>query len=330
MAEKPAKVDDRLDFRKIRRIVLSVRTGIRRRELPSMFRYITIAAALLLALAPLAQGADLPVSYTVDERALKLAVAGTNVTFDLYTDSACTGPIAHTETVAIESVDVISRLKLFVPKGATVKPPKTDELRHTLIGVDPATSAYLMVTGVGIAAVGGACQPQPSGVAGPPGPPGGPAGPPGPSGPGATIVKDATGVLIGTYQLVEGVDRTNITSSAHPGLLRTVNGTVVELALDRVNSLYGTAWLAYPTSDCSGSGLILLEKDPSHVVAAPSFVDGTTLYYAAGQFSSEGYSSIKTADGSCYGGTSGSGYLAPAASIDIGELVSPFHLETSP
>ena len=29
----------------------------------------------------------------VDEKALKLTIAGTNVTFDLYTDSACAGPI---------------------------------------------------------------------------------------------------------------------------------------------------------------------------------------------------------------------------------------------
>lgn len=60
----------------------------------------------------------LPVSYTVDEKALKAAVAGTNVTFDLYTDSACSGPIAYTETLPIENVEIISRLKLRMPKGA--------------------------------------------------------------------------------------------------------------------------------------------------------------------------------------------------------------------
>jgi hypothetical protein len=41
-------------------------------------------AFLALFLVPLAaNAADLPVSYTVDEKALKLAVAGTNITFDL-------------------------------------------------------------------------------------------------------------------------------------------------------------------------------------------------------------------------------------------------------
>ncbi len=121
-----------------------------------------LALAAVIAAPCVARAADLPVSYTVDEKMLKLAIAGTNVTFDLYTDSACAGPIAHTETVAIENVDIISRLKLFKAKGALVKPPKTDELRHTLTGVAVTVSGalYLKVTGTGVSPLSGACQIQ--------------------------------------------------------------------------------------------------------------------------------------------------------------------------
>jgi hypothetical protein len=38
----------------------------------------------VLLLAHVADAADLPVSYTVEEKALKAAVAGTNATFGLY------------------------------------------------------------------------------------------------------------------------------------------------------------------------------------------------------------------------------------------------------
>jgi len=120
-----------------------------------------VMTAVLLALAAFAvHAAELPVSYTVDEKALKTAVAGTNVTFDLYTDNACTSPIAHTETVPIENVDIISRLKLLKPKNALVKPPTTDELRHTLTGVNTDRPLFLKVTGTGVTPVGGACQAQ--------------------------------------------------------------------------------------------------------------------------------------------------------------------------
>ena len=39
------------------------------------------------------RAADLPVSYLVDETALKAAVAGTALTFELHTDLTCTSPV---------------------------------------------------------------------------------------------------------------------------------------------------------------------------------------------------------------------------------------------
>ncbi len=121
-------------------------------------RYLAVVAVLVVS--SFARAADLPVTYTVDDKALKAAVAGTNVTFDLYTDSACAGPIAHTETVPIENVELISKLKLGVPKGAMVKPPKTDELHHTLTGVTGSGNLYLKVSGTGVVPVGTDCQVQ--------------------------------------------------------------------------------------------------------------------------------------------------------------------------
>ncbi len=132
---------------------------------------------------------DVPVIYTVQENPLKLAIAGTSVTFELFSDATCTTSV-YVETVPIENTSLISRLKLFRPKLA-LKPVKTDELRYTLVGVTPTSPLYLQVTGTGVVPAGDACQAQAAGVgvAGPAGPSGapGPQGNPGPQGPnGAT------------------------------------------------------------------------------------------------------------------------------------------------
>ena len=120
---------------------------------------------LLLVPAVPVWAVDVPVSYTVDDKALKAAVSGTPLTFTLYSDSACTTSV-HTQVVNSENVRVISKLKRFNPTGAA-KPPKTDELATTLTGVVPASAPlYLQVTGTGITPVGGACQVQASGMPG--------------------------------------------------------------------------------------------------------------------------------------------------------------------
>ncbi|MFN8545498.1 MAG: hypothetical protein U0807_14985 [Candidatus Binatia bacterium] len=103
--------------------------------------------------------ADVQVSYTVDETALKTAVAGTTLTFQLYSDSACTMAAGAAVDVAIENVGLVERLKRFSPKGAA-KPPKTDRLTTVLAGVTAPGTAFLTVTGTGIAPVGSGCQLQ--------------------------------------------------------------------------------------------------------------------------------------------------------------------------
>jgi hypothetical protein len=118
---------------------------------------LTIVASLAVLLPALGWTVDVPVSYTVDDKELKDAVSGTNLTFSLYDDSACTSQI-HTEVIAIDDV-LVSRLKLFKPSGGA-KPPKTAELRATLTNVGSGLNLYLVVTGTGVVAVGGTCQAQ--------------------------------------------------------------------------------------------------------------------------------------------------------------------------
>jgi hypothetical protein len=100
----------------------------------------------------------LPVSYMVEERALKHAVAGTPLTFELFADPGCTSGLS-VMVVNIEDVTSITSLRPFQPKGAPKRPP-TAELKHVMSELFTASSAFLKVSGVGIKPVGGACQRQ--------------------------------------------------------------------------------------------------------------------------------------------------------------------------
>ena len=144
----------------------------------------------------------MPVTYTVDDTALKAAISGTPLTFRLYTDAACTA-LVHTQVVNSENVTVISKLKRFKPSGAA-KPPKTDDLRTTLTSVTPSSPLYLKVTGTGVTTVGGACQVQAAGGVGATGPATG------------FVVKDSNGATLGIFD----------PNSSFPGALRKVGGTI--------------------------------------------------------------------------------------------------------
>lgn len=138
-----------------------------------------LLASFVLAPFP-ARAADVPVTYTVDTTALKAAISGTNLTFNLFTDAACTAT-AHTQVLTIDNTTLQSVLKRSKPKNG-VKPPKTTDIRATLTGVGPAAPLYLTVTGTGVTAVGGACQVQAAAIAG--------------TGGGA-VVKDGLGNVMG-------------------------------------------------------------------------------------------------------------------------------------
>jgi hypothetical protein len=143
-----------------------------------------------------AAAVDLPVAYNVQDKPLKEAVAGTELTFQLYSDSGCTS-LYFSQAVPIDDVDVISKLKLFVPKNGA-KLPKTDTIHAVLTGVSAVEGPYLRVSGTGIVAAGGSCQLQASGLEGPQGAAGavGPQGPQGATGAvGPQGTQGATGAV---------------------------------------------------------------------------------------------------------------------------------------
>jgi hypothetical protein len=108
--------------------------------------------------ASLARAVDVPVSYTVDEEALRRATSGTPMTFELHADAACSAPI-HTDVVPVETIRLIERVKALRIHGAA-PPPRVARLNHVLTGVPSATSYFLKVTGTNLTPVGGDCQPQ--------------------------------------------------------------------------------------------------------------------------------------------------------------------------
>jgi len=125
-----------------------------------MFMRRLLATLLVTLLAPAAaRAADVRVSYLVNGAELKNnAVAGTPLTFELHTTSACAAAVA-TAVVNVENVDLLEALKAVGAKNGP-KPPKQTEIRWTLTGVTPAPSFFLEVTGTGVVPVGGACQLQ--------------------------------------------------------------------------------------------------------------------------------------------------------------------------
>jgi hypothetical protein len=123
----------------------------------SLLRLALGGLALPLVAGGPVRAEDVPVQYLVDQKALKAAVAGTELTFSLYTDGACSAQV-FTANRPVESL-VIERLVLVTPKGAR-KSPKAARLAATLTGVDPEGTMFLQVTGTGITPVGGSCQSQ--------------------------------------------------------------------------------------------------------------------------------------------------------------------------
>jgi hypothetical protein len=116
-----------------------------------------VLATLFVFAASAAQAVDVPVTYIVDEAALKTAATGTVLTFELHNDNLCAG-VVHTQNITIDNT-LVSRLKRFKPQGGT-KPPRTAELRATLTNVSAPGHFYLEVTGTGVMPLGDACQAQ--------------------------------------------------------------------------------------------------------------------------------------------------------------------------
>lgn len=116
-----------------------------------------------LVVAPLAAwAADIPVTFTTKEKDLKAALAGTPLTFSLYSNPSCTTQV-YTTVINVENVALITKVKQFTPKNDT-KLPNTVALQTTLPGVTAHGNLYLKVTGTGIVPIAGACQAQAASV----------------------------------------------------------------------------------------------------------------------------------------------------------------------
>lgn len=102
--------------------------------------------------------ADIPVQFTTKEKDLKSALAGTPLTFALYSDAGCTNQV-YTTVINVENVALITKMKQFTPKNDT-KLPNTVALQTTLSGVTAHGNLFLKVTGTGIVPVAGPCQAQ--------------------------------------------------------------------------------------------------------------------------------------------------------------------------
>lgn len=285
-----------------------------------LFRIVMLLSLLLVP--RLAPGADLPARYTADEKQLKAALAGTMLTFQLYSDALCTASVYST-AIAIENVDLIGRIKPFNPKNA-VKKKNTTELRATLTGVPPGPSLYLKVTGTGVTPIGGACQVQASGLSGP-------------SGASPLVVKDSLAVTVGTF------DGQSSAIYDDAGALIRLSMTSVGFTQD---FLYGTYFTA---NNCTGPNL--QSVDPSLVRFAR--IIGTTAYYPPQSGSSMnvssqlyrsgsvplanqadcdtlfgiGNSTFVPPDGCCQSFPSFASPMGPEATVSIGGFVPPFSVQ---
>lgn len=179
--------------------------------------------AALAVLAPLAaSAADLPVRYTVDEKQLKNAISGTNLTFELYSDAACT-TMVDSAVVTIDNVGVRERVKQFKPKSGAAQ-AKIVELHQTMLGVTASGNLFLKVTGTGVVPVGGACQAQAAAVASVAG--------------GGTVIRDSLNTVLGP-----SLDGVSFLSQVGPDLVRL---TVTENGY----SYYGYVYYGAPS--CGG------------------------------------------------------------------------------
>jgi hypothetical protein len=286
----------------------------------SSLRILTVAAVLAAPLA--AAAADLPARYTADEKAIKAAIAGTNLTFKLYSDALCAS-LVSTTVIAIENVDLIARIKPFNPKNA-VKKKNTVELRATLTGVPPTPSLYLQVTGTGVTPVGGACQSQASGLSGP-------------SGSSPLLVKDSNAATVGVF---DGAG----------SAIYDDGGTLVKLPNLNMAGFQQTFFFSvqYTSNNCTGTALAGVDNS----LVPFANVVGTTAYYppssgaptginsalgrsgvtpfvnqaACDAFYGVGNSTFVAPDGCCQV-TAFSFPAGPVITIDLSAFVPPFSVQ---
>jgi len=286
-----------------------------------MFARLLSVGISLLTFA-LASAGDLPVTYSVEEKPLKtLGLAGTPLTFTLYSDGACSQQI-HQAVVPIDEVELISRLKRLTPKGG-LKGPTTNDLRTTLPGVTAGGNLYLTVTGTGVVPSAATCQAQAAAVQLPP---------------GLTItVRDSTGAVFGIPTDPFGGSGIQVVVAGIAGAIGAYPSGFDE---------GGGVPLYYASPDCSGTGqmaaasnqlvpILRYRASTSTLYRPPS--SGTTQTLASRLTLSSAYAvpSYCTGssggthvppDGCCQSGPFG-GEFGPGFTRDMSAYVPPFHVQ---
>lgn len=274
-------------------------------------RSIPMLAALAL-LAPLAaQAADLPVRYTVDEKQLKNAISGTNLTFQLYSDATCT-TVVDTSVVTIDAVTIRERIKQFKPKNGAAQ-LKVVELHRTFTTAATG-NLYLKVTGTGVVAVGGACQPQAAAIAGGAG--------------GGAVIKDGLGIVMGPT-----LDGASFLTQVGPQLVR--------LGVVATEYVYGSS-VFHAGLACTGQGYAFTQPaglfaygypyDATQFYVGPTSAASLVAYNSILDASSYNYSSQSDCD--LFWGLGNATFVAPHAccinnSPSSGNFV-PITLQTLP
>jgi hypothetical protein len=272
-----------------------------------------LALAVALSLVPFAAAAaDLPVSYLVEEKPLKAAVAGTPLTFELYSDNACT-TLVQSVPVVVENVSLLTKLKQMTPKNDT-KLPNTVELRTTLAGVaplvPPAVALYLKVSGTGVSPVAGPCQAQAASNAGRP------------------VVVDQAGAVVGLLDF--GPDPT-VGYAGHHVLVFSGTSVGSVLLLDDASPVnpcgpsyiyaYPLPPLFYTTGDCTGVPYLRATYGSSAI--------GNTAYIPGGAATSMTHNSrrdVSVGGCSCNPDVQ-TRDLFPAIAVDMSGFTPPFRIE---
>lgn len=100
-------------------------------------------------IAATAMGVTIPTTYVVNERDLRLnAPAGTTLVFELYEEDTCTGAPIDSDTVLIEEVKLLERIKGLKPRYGVVPAVRGAELRHVFTDAvpSPGTDLFVKVT----------------------------------------------------------------------------------------------------------------------------------------------------------------------------------------
>lgn len=212
-----------------------------------------LSLVAVLAASSLARAADLPVTYTVEEKPLKAAIAGTSLSFELYSDNTCT-TLVQSVAVDVANVSLLTKLKQLTPKG-DAKLPSVAELRTTLPSVASSTAYYLKVIGLGVTPIAVACQAQ-SLASAPPLPP------------SHVAIYDSAAQKIGVWD-----------QSSQSAVRDIGGGTVLYLPISPATRTFmqDSLQFLFVSNDCSGPPLMY--QNPSFVLGASYRASNGTMYY---------------------------------------------------